>query len=358
MQNHGDMPQQQQPDDPPWETTLLGTDQRRTVLHKRAAQDQADWVYTPYGHNQDTGGLTGGLGFNGERRESMTGHYLLGAGYRAFNPVLMRFNSPDNLSPLGEGGLNPYAYCLGDPVNRIDPSGHLSWQSSLGLGLGLLGIVGGLFSAGASTPLAVAGLATGLISEGTAVASALTENRAPKWSEGLMWASAGLGLAAAGLAGLSFLNNYKISRRILNRGLGQQHGSVLGHGMFTERDITAHGYPFTTATTKPSSGLSLARQLQNVEWKTEAPVRLISCFSANGGSYASQAQVLANRFQRDVTGYYGLVTANRASDTVRGTYRVFSPQNGVTAIRTGVMNTTLSYLVRPAYFLKRPAYFF
>ncbi|EGH35731.1 hypothetical protein PSYJA_44541, partial [Pseudomonas syringae pv. japonica str. M301072] len=38
----------------------------------------------------------------------MTGHYLLGNGYRAFNPVLMRFNSPDSLSPFGEGGVNAY----------------------------------------------------------------------------------------------------------------------------------------------------------------------------------------------------------------------------------------------------------
>ncbi|WP_230202737.1 RHS repeat-associated core domain-containing protein, partial [Pseudomonas syringae] len=45
----------------------------------------------------------------------------------AFNPVLMRFNSPDSLSPFGEGGVNAYAYayCEGDPVNRVDPSGHL-----------------------------------------------------------------------------------------------------------------------------------------------------------------------------------------------------------------------------------------
>ncbi|WP_434706426.1 RHS repeat-associated core domain-containing protein [Pseudomonas sp. Z1-12] len=48
----------------------------------------------------------------------MTGHYLLGNGYRAFNPGLMRFNSPDSLSPFGEGGLNAYAYSVGDPVNR------------------------------------------------------------------------------------------------------------------------------------------------------------------------------------------------------------------------------------------------
>lgn len=64
-------------------------------------------------------------GFNGECRDPLTGHYLLGNGYRAFNTVLMRFNSPDSFSPLGEGGLNAYAYCTGDPVNQVDPSGHL-----------------------------------------------------------------------------------------------------------------------------------------------------------------------------------------------------------------------------------------
>ncbi|EPJ83956.1 hypothetical protein CFII68_18000, partial [Pseudomonas sp. CFII68] len=46
---------------------------------------------------------------------------------RAFNPVLMRFNSPDSSSPFGEGGLNSYAYCIGDPINRIDPTGH-TWK--------------------------------------------------------------------------------------------------------------------------------------------------------------------------------------------------------------------------------------
>lgn len=63
-------------------------------------------------------------GFNGEKPEPVTGHYLLGNGYRGFNPVLMRFNSPDSLSPFGEGGVNAYVYCSGDPVNREDSTGH------------------------------------------------------------------------------------------------------------------------------------------------------------------------------------------------------------------------------------------
>ncbi|MFA0920552.1 RHS repeat-associated core domain-containing protein [Pseudomonas tremae] len=51
---------------------------------------------------------------------------MLGNGYRAYNPVLMRFHSQDSLSPFGEGGLNAYAYGEGDSVNRVDPTGHIN----------------------------------------------------------------------------------------------------------------------------------------------------------------------------------------------------------------------------------------
>lgn len=46
----------------------------------------------------------------------------------------MRFHSPDNMSPFGEGGLNAYVYCEGDPVNFVDPEGH-SFFSALRNGL-------------------------------------------------------------------------------------------------------------------------------------------------------------------------------------------------------------------------------
>ncbi|WP_159994406.1 MULTISPECIES: RHS repeat-associated core domain-containing protein [unclassified Pseudomonas] len=107
------------------ESTLLATDQQRSVLHTFTAdQQQHPIAYSPYGHRQAESGLTSLLGFNGERPDPVTGHYLLGNGYRAFNPVLMRFNSPDKWSPFGEGGLNTYSYCLGDPINRNDATGR------------------------------------------------------------------------------------------------------------------------------------------------------------------------------------------------------------------------------------------
>lgn len=38
-----------------------------------------------------------------------------------------RFHSLDSLSPFGEGGVNGYAYCKGDPINYLDTSGQIRW---------------------------------------------------------------------------------------------------------------------------------------------------------------------------------------------------------------------------------------
>ncbi|PBJ05065.1 hypothetical protein BSF43_39910 [Pseudomonas ogarae] len=121
----GDQLLAQQRQGPTIETTLLATDQQRSVLLVLDAQPHAI-AYLPYGHRPFGNGPMSVLGFNGERSDSVTGHYLLGNGHRAFNPVLMRFNSPDSLSPFGKGGLNPYAYCRGDPVNLRDPTGQFA----------------------------------------------------------------------------------------------------------------------------------------------------------------------------------------------------------------------------------------
>ncbi|MBA1232439.1 RHS repeat-associated core domain-containing protein [Pseudomonas viridiflava] len=107
-------------------TDLLATDQQRSVLQTVADSKVKSSVYTPYGHHHSESGLPALMGFNGEHCDPVTGHYLLGNGYRAFNPELMRFNSPDSLSPFGKGGVNTYAYCGMDPVNKVDPTGHAS----------------------------------------------------------------------------------------------------------------------------------------------------------------------------------------------------------------------------------------
>ena len=108
------------------ETALIAHDDKRSTLATLTGEQHTPVAYTAAGYSPADEQRV--LGFNGERDDKTTGHYLLGNGYRAFNPVLMRFNSPDSWSPFGEGGINAYAYCAGDPVNRTDPTGH-SWLS-------------------------------------------------------------------------------------------------------------------------------------------------------------------------------------------------------------------------------------
>lgn len=104
---------------------LNAADQQQSVLHAHGAEQRIAIAYAPYGHSDEVVKNPDLPGFNGEQIDPVTGHYLLGNGYRAYNPVLMRFNSPDSLSPFGKGGLNAYGYCAGDPVNRSDPTGHI-----------------------------------------------------------------------------------------------------------------------------------------------------------------------------------------------------------------------------------------
>lgn len=113
------------------ECHLLGTDLQQSVLHAVGADKHHSMAYNAYGHRPVENGLISLLGFNGERADPVTGHYLLGNGYRAFNPVLMRFNSPDSWSPFGRGGINSYGYCGGEPINRVDRNGHFFGLGSL-----------------------------------------------------------------------------------------------------------------------------------------------------------------------------------------------------------------------------------
>ncbi|WP_446731376.1 RHS repeat-associated core domain-containing protein [Pseudomonas sp. ITEM 17296] len=83
--------------------------------------------FTPYGYS--TKDLL--LSFNGQYRHCTAKFYLLGNGYRAYNPGIMRFQSPDAWSPFGAGSFNAYAYCANDPINKTDPSGHKFIPSAL-----------------------------------------------------------------------------------------------------------------------------------------------------------------------------------------------------------------------------------
>ncbi|WEK33253.1 MAG: RHS repeat-associated core domain-containing protein [Candidatus Pseudomonas phytovorans] len=95
------------------------------IVEEQAGHFCAKSSYAPYGF--DGTQAVGVPGFNGQPRDRVTGCYLLGAGYRAYNPGLMRFNSPDSWSPFGEGGWSSYAYVSCDPINHSDPTGHIKY---------------------------------------------------------------------------------------------------------------------------------------------------------------------------------------------------------------------------------------
>ncbi len=101
-------------------TLLLASLVNRSVLSERSPGLSRRLACCPYGRLPGRSRLA----FNGEFREPQ-GWYHLGQGHRLYNPVLRRFNRPDRLSPFGKGGLNGYAYCLGDPVNFSDPTGRI-----------------------------------------------------------------------------------------------------------------------------------------------------------------------------------------------------------------------------------------
>ncbi|CAG8870087.1 hypothetical protein PS627_03843 [Pseudomonas fluorescens] len=109
---------------------LLAADKNGSVMNMKYNSEALPLAYSTYGHLAAEHGSLTMLAFNGEQRDRKTGCYLLGNGYRPYNPKLMRFHSADSLSPFGAGGMNAFSYCAGDPVNRTDPTGHMYYQGT------------------------------------------------------------------------------------------------------------------------------------------------------------------------------------------------------------------------------------
>ncbi|WNH52846.1 RHS repeat-associated core domain-containing protein [Stenotrophomonas oahuensis] len=113
------------------------------------------------------------LGYNGEYHEPTSAWQALGNGHRIYSPLLMRFHSPDTLSPFDKGGLNAYGYCGDDPVNNHDPNGRFHFKV-MALGLVFTGLTGvsaaarGLFPPDSTEAkiFSIAGIVTGIAAAG------------------------------------------------------------------------------------------------------------------------------------------------------------------------------------------------
>jgi len=194
----GDTPLGQQQVDDDTKTLLLMTNASNSVLGESQHAKLRTAVYSAYGerssHDDNDGELQCLLAFNGEVRDQASGWYLLGQGYRAYNPTLMRFHSPDSLSPFGAGGVNPYGYCQGNPIAFQDPTGHSVGKlehrvfnvnkGALVTGLLMTAVFTGLAvaSLGSATPfiMAVTVLGTGAMIAGTGYKTAALLNHDPE----------------------------------------------------------------------------------------------------------------------------------------------------------------------------------
>ncbi|WP_438284024.1 RHS repeat-associated core domain-containing protein [Pseudomonas alabamensis] len=103
---------------------LCGCDTAKSVIRRLHVSNATSLCYTPYGHLAEPFAKGPALRFKDAHYDPVISAYALGRGYRFFSPSLMRFQKPDTHSPFGKGGLNSYAFCLGDPVNYSDPTGQ------------------------------------------------------------------------------------------------------------------------------------------------------------------------------------------------------------------------------------------
>lgn len=182
---------------------LTGNDLHGSPFMSVANGSHSTFGWSPFGATVKRSGVSASLpGFNGERADPLSGVTHLGNGYRAYSPVLRRFTCADSASPFGEGGINPYAYCEGDPINHTDPSGHgIITLIIRAIGFGVRVGLKVAMSEGTAAAVTTAGyVETGVTVAATAatgVSARVMKNKNPETARKLGWAALGLGLAAA-----------------------------------------------------------------------------------------------------------------------------------------------------------------
>ncbi|WP_256659084.1 RHS repeat-associated core domain-containing protein [Pseudomonas sp. R4-39-08] len=215
--------------------------------------------YTPYGDTQIP--LDDGTprtmadvqlpAFNGQRLDAAINLYFLGNGQRAYDPDLMMFLQPDPLSPFDEGGINSYAYCAGNPINLMDPSGL--WPTWLKWTLTGLGLALSIVTVGFATPAffgavaAYAGWTVGVTVTGIAVAS-----KAALFTTATLGVIAGtLSTAALSIAEVDKKMGWDRSNHIQNLGWASFAFSIASW-------VVSFGGAYTSATMAYSNALKTA----------------------------------------------------------------------------------------------------
>ncbi|WP_421570579.1 RHS repeat-associated core domain-containing protein [Stenotrophomonas sp. PD6] len=247
------------------------------------------------------------LGYNGQLHEPVGCWQILGNGYRVYNPVLMRFHSPDNRSPFDEGGINAYAYCSCDPVNHTDSTGHFLVPLAAFMGIGAVGVgaaAGVMAAQGKTKEAGILGAIAGVLGAASMIVGSVAHSR---------------GTAS-----------YLPQGEMLTK-QGRHTVKVIVHG---DRAGTKVG-------NRLLNGVQASGELRRRGVDGSKPIKLLSCHSADGDS--PQAQLISNEFQVPVKGFHGKVSANRKTFKAVGprTSAMFYPQKGAEREVTEIRNTAL-----------------
>jgi RHS repeat-associated protein len=283
---------------------LFMTDFKNSVIGESSATGLVVQTYGAYGEHPDNGVLQSLLGYTGEVRDPVSGWYLLGQGYRAYNPSLMRFHSPDSFSPFNGGGVNPYCYGLGDPIGYSDPSGHLGMYDYVGIALGVFAIT--VATLGAAGPVATLLGGGAIAAEGVAALVFATLNAV----------SAGVGfgtLAANGkdskramsitgwvLDGVSFFSPMGLAYLAKNGWINLVKGAANGADDVAEVASRASGSVTPSALTPPPAPLPSAASTQPSVNTSAAviptteiatPIKPVTSAGPSGSAMASTASM-------------------------------------------------------------------
>lgn len=166
------------------------------------------------GGNQELGAMNP-FRYRGYYYDSETGLYYVSSRY--YDPETCRFISADDTAILAveQGSLNQYnlyAYCLNNPVNRIDVDGHLSLPNWAKVTIGAVATVAAVgltvVTGGAALPV-LAGVATSTLS-GTAIGYVTGGKKGAinGAADGFMWGGIGA-LASSVVGAVKTVKSYK-----------------------------------------------------------------------------------------------------------------------------------------------------
>ena len=129
----------------------------------------AAYLYDPFGKVLSSSGTMAEINplrYRGYYQDSETGFYYLQSRY--YDPAICRFINADSYASTGQGlvGYNAFAYCLNNPVNKSDPTGHFGIIGIIAVGTvigGLLGAFSAATTGGNIIESAIEGALTGAL---------------------------------------------------------------------------------------------------------------------------------------------------------------------------------------------------